>query len=58
MELEDVGEGRGGWTLQTSFFDGGDQLPVVVPFRGGRFSEHRCPKARSFSAANFNRKRR
>ena len=37
----------------------GDAPPRVTPSRGGGYREHRCPaRSPSFSAANFNRKRR
>lgn len=60
-EIELAPDGRGSLALQPQLpglSDGGD-LPRVIPSIGGKYREHKCPRAaRSFSAANFNRKRR
>ncbi len=60
-EIERAPDGRGTLALQPQLpglsVDG--DAPRVIPTAGGRYREHRCPRARSsFSAANFNRKRR
>jgi len=60
-EIERAPEGAGALAILAELpglTDGG--APVrVAPSRAGRWREHVCPKApRSFSAANFNRKRR
>jgi hypothetical protein len=60
-EIERAPVGAGTLALQPMLpgFSVGDDVPRVIPTAGGRYREHRCPAAaRSFSAANFNRKRR
>ncbi len=60
-EIETAPDGAGSLSILLELPGVTDEsaLPRVAPSRGGRWREHRCPKAaRSFSAANFNRKRK
>lgn len=59
IERAPAGAGELAVLLDLPGLTDGEGPPRVAPSRGGTWREHRCPKASgSFSAANFNRKRR
>jgi hypothetical protein len=59
IELSDDGRGNVAILLELPGMRRADELRRVVSTRDRtNYREHNCPKARSFSAANFQRKRR